>query len=107
MNALRQGDTTTIYMVLSESIGDLILKVGIYDMRGTAMYEKYIGRNDEECIDDTHFAVTIPYDVTKQFEGMATIRCALYKNDKSMVNAAENAMTVAWQKEPVTKTLNR
>lgn len=104
-NSLRQGDTTTVMMELSEPLGGNNLKVGIYSSSGKPLFETYYPGDLIELIDGTHLSLTIPYETTRYFYGVTTMRFAVFDESKSLVNAGENSITINWVKEPVTQSL--
>lgn len=104
-NSLRQGDTTTVMMELSEPLAGKSLKVGIYSSAGKPLFETYYPGDLITLIDSTHLSLTIPYETTRYFYGITTMRFAVFDDSKSLVNAGENAITINWVKEPVTQSL--
>lgn len=105
MGTLRQGDTTDITFELSQSLGDMDMKVGIYNTSGKGLYETYVSDGIIQKVDNTHYTLRIPWEITKKFIGETTLRVALFTSDKQMVNAGENWVSITWDKEPVTKEL--
>lgn len=105
--SLKQGDTTTISMELSESIGGNKLKLGIYSINGDRPLFETTYPDDGliELIDETNMAATLPYDVTRNFVGMTTLRLVVFSPDMSFVNAGENCIRINWASEPATKNM--
>lgn len=107
MTAFRQGDTTSCTMELSEPLGENLLKVGIYNDFGGALYETVYPDDGEIVeIDLTHYALTIPHSVTKKFSGQLNMRLVVYSEDLGMVNAGETAIPMTWEGEPANLNLD-
>lgn len=107
MATYRQGDTTSCTMELSEPLGGNLLKVGIYNNFGGALYETVYPDDGEIVeIDSTHYALTIPHSVTKKFSGQLNMRLVVFAADLSMVNAGETSIPMTWESEPANNNLN-
>lgn len=106
-NSLRQGDTTSVMLELSESIGNNKIKLGIYSINGDRTFFEtvYPDYGMIEMIDSTHLSLTIPYGVTKNFIGMTTLRMVVFSEDRTLVNAGENCIRINWASEPATKNM--
>lgn len=105
MATLRQGDTTNIAFELSEALGEKRLKAGIYNMAGKPMFETTTEDGMIVQVDATHYMLTLHWEVTKNFSGSTTLRLAVYTPDNGFVNAGEQAMSINWLNEPVTRKL--
>lgn len=102
----RQGDTTTITIVRSEALPEgRDIKIGIYNPAGKALFEAKLSDGGVQQVDDTHFVVNIPYEITSRMTGPTTLRAAEYTADRQYVNAGENAIQINWTNEPVTKNI--
>lgn len=105
MANFRQGDTTNIAFELSEALNGKKLKVGIYNTAGKPMFETTTEDGLIEQVDSTHYMLTLHWEVTRNFSGATTLRLAVYTPDKGFVNAGEQAMSINWVNEPVTRKL--
>lgn len=102
---LRQGDTTTITMELSQPIDGLDMKAGIYTPMGKELFCAYLSNGGIKAVDGTHLLLELPNSVTRRFAGATTLRLAIFKDDRSLVNAGENCIALNWQAEPATRSL--
>ena len=102
---LRQGDTTTITMELSQPIDGLDMKAGIYTPTGKELFCAYLSDGGITAVDGTHLLLELPNSVTRRFAGATTLRLAIFKDDRSLVNAGENCIALNWQAEPATRSL--
>lgn len=68
---LRQGDTTTVLMRFSESIGDRELVVAIYNKQHERVYSASLLADENiELIGENVYRVVIPHSVTRGFVGL-------------------------------------
>ena len=102
---LKQGDTLSIGFKISNPLGDKDLKFGLYSLNGKTVYEAYVSQGTIVKVDDTHYSLDIPHEISRTFTGAMTARCAVYLQDKSFVNAGENSVKVMFEEELVTRTL--
>ena len=107
MLKLRQGEPTKIALAPSAAIEEgMKLKAGIYTSSGKPLFETtYPDDGLIEKLDETHFAMEIPHRATRRFVGPTTLRLVIYTEDKTFVNAGENAIEIYWEEEPATKEL--
>lgn len=94
-------------MELSEPLGSNLLKVGVYNQHGGAVYETVYPTDGEIVqVDSTHYALTIPHTITKRFIGLLNMRLVVYSEDLGMVNAGETSIPMTWEGEPANLNLN-
>lgn len=104
---LRQGDDTKIAMEVTPPLREgHKLKVGIYSPYGKLLHDTYYPDESEIMkLDDSHFLLELPHEVTRKFKGATTLRFVIYTADKTLVNAGENPMQIVWEEEPATQNL--
>lgn len=102
---LRQGDTTTITMELSQPIDGLDIKAGIYTPTGKELFCAYLSDGGITAVDETHLLLELTNIVTRRFVGATTLRLVVFRDDRSLVNAGENCIILNWQEEPATRSL--
>jgi hypothetical protein len=106
MLELRQGDTTTIMLETSAELSGKKLKVGIYTPMGKPLFETVTDDGLIEQVDETHYALQLDWNTTRNFSGATILKLAVFTEDRKFVSAGEQSMQIEWVTEVVTNKLN-
>lgn len=104
---MRQGDTTTVTIKFSESIGQRDIKVGLYDKLNQEVFSSRLSDSASaiDSLGNNTYLVTIPHSVTKNFTGKYMLDLLLVE-DGNVVNCCDNPIEIVFKQASIAKNLN-
>lgn len=95
---MRQGNTVSVTIAFDAPLGDMDLKVGIYDQIGQEVFASYLSDDDSAIshLRDNIYSVEISHDVTKALEGKYIFDMLLVSNGE-VVTCVENPIEIVFK----------
>lgn len=99
---MRQGDTVSVTIAFDSPLGDMDLKVGLYDQLGQEVFASYLSDTQSAIthISDNLYGVTISHQVTKGLEGKYLFDMLLVSNGE-LVTCCENPIEIVFKQAKI------
>lgn len=106
-NTFKSAETPKALIALSEALGNRVLKVGLYNTLGKPVFETEYPGDIIQKLDEKHYTLKFTSEMTSKFEGMLTMRFAIYTTNKDFVMAGDTCLPLKFEYDPVIANLKK